>query len=648
MGNYKVINYTREAMEEDIYSAKLADSVHLALVNGEEITTLNHNSGFLFAKADWQKDKTMIAKSLKNPWLFKLADGRFGVVAVRINTDGTDDESSKGCILYYESEDLLSYTTDRLVKISDSYVNDVKCEYDASKSVYVITWTDNMGKCFAGEIGSLSEASEYVEAVGVSGTFDINAQAAVSAVKECDVVDSFVEELAFAYKEVNLNAKEEKKSAADNSPEPEELEPNIVIMPIIEGAKYRNMIEISDELAKRLICKVTVPINTSIDVPETITVSSREELDALRYDAHYSDGTTSVKRVDWFAEDIDFSKSGEYELEGRVHQDHYEFPIAFNRADPCIGKWNGKYYFIATNDADWNHTLYIREGDSIPSLVTAQESLILDSDTYDHIGNLLWAPEFHIIKNRLYIFHAATPAEFGDEQSHVTALKPGGNPSKKSDWEMPRKVLKKDGTPLFTTGITLDMTVIPVNGRYFVSWSQREFVPKDLGAWLYIAEIDADEPWKLISDPVVLSAPEFGWANNHTFVDEGPYALIKDGKIFLTFSSALVDATYVVGLLTADIDADLLDINSWTKTNYPLLTSRSVEGQYGTGHNAYIQDEDGIYWNTYHGRPGVTAPRSSGIRRVHFDIDGYPMLDLTEDKDLAPELAWVKTKLIVK
>lgn len=67
--------------------------------------------------------------------------------------------------------------------------------------------------------------------------------------------------------------------------------------------------------------------------------------------------------------------------------------------------------------------------------------------------------------------------------------------------------------------------------------------------WLYIAKLDENEPWKLKSEPVLLSKPEFGWANNHTFVDEGPFALIRGDKLFVTFSSAAVDTSYVVGLL---------------------------------------------------------------------------------------------------
>ncbi len=130
---------------------------------------------------------------------------------------------------------------------------------------------------------------------------------------------------------------------------------------------------------------------------------------------------------------------------------------------------------------------------------------------------------------------------------------------KASDWEMPVRVVKKDGSYLYgEQGITLDMTEFEVNGRVYAAWSQRQFHPVDQGAWLYIAQLDPEEPWKLISDPVLLSMPEYGWANNHTFVDEGPFALITDKKIFLTFSSAAVDSTYVVGLLSADPDADVI------------------------------------------------------------------------------------------
>ena len=81
--------------------------------------------------------------------------------------------------------------------------------------------------------------------------------------------------------------------------------------------------------------------------------------------------------------------------------------------------------------------------------------------------------------------------------------------------------------------------------------------------------------------------------------------------------------------------------------SYHILSARSVDGEYGTGHNAYVIDEDGIVWNTYHARPGADGPRSTGIRRVHFDVDGCPMLDVTEDRDMTDELRKVEVDIIL-
>lgn len=418
----------------------------------------------------------------------------------------------------------------------------------------------------------------------------------------------------------------------------------------IEGAVPQNIIQISDAVYDRLCKKLGERVNTEIRLPENAVVHSKEELTALKATAVYSDGTTAIKKIDWDYSSIDFAKPGVQTVRGRIHQEHFDFPIAHHRADPDMCKWNGKYYFIATNDADDNHTLYIREADSIQGLVNAPETLLLDSTTYEGIGGLLWAPEFHEINGRLYIFHACTPGEFFWEESHIMCLKEGGNPMNRNDWSRPKRVCRQDGSNICEEGkeITLDMTCFSWEGEYYVIWSQRQFLPKDLGAWLYIAKLNPAEPWKLASDPVVLSKPDYGWANNHTFVDEGPFALLRGDRLFITFSSAAVDTSYVVGLLQIKKGQNLLDRSSWKKTGYPLLTSRSMEGEFGTGHNAYVIDDDGEIWNTYHARPGTDAPRSSGVRRVHFDIDGEPVLDLIEEKDLLQSLKNVELKITVQ
>ena len=316
----------------------------------------------------------------------------------------------------------------------------------------------------------------------------------------------------------------------------------------------------------------------------------------------------------------------EVEADGPI----FDNPIAINRADPDMCIYNDKYYYIATNDADDNHTLYVREADRIEDIPTAEEHLILDSDMYEDIKGLLWAPEFHEVNGKLYIFHAATRGEFFAEESRLMELKEGGDPKNASDWSKPRRIVKMDGSELAEEGkeITLDMTCFEWEGDYYVIWSQRQFLPKDLGAWLYIAKLNPNKPWMLASEPVVLSKPDYGWGNNHTFVEEGPFALIRGDVLYVTFSAAAVDESYVISYLKINRGENLLNPKLWYKNNYPILTARSVTGEYGTGHNAYVIDPLGRVWNTYHARFGATAPRSSAIRQVFFDVDGAPVLDV--------------------
>lgn len=588
----KLLAYTRTPKESRIYSAKLGFSLHLALDSGDGYKALNNNYGVLFARASENEDGSINAKSLDKPFVFRKHTGGFGVVAVSLRAEMEEnfpDEERCGCIIGFSTPDLVHYTEDALIRLSDSYIEDVTCETVCGG--YILRYRDADGwHALKGE--SLNTLDESLPA-------------------EAPVYETVCPEG-------------------------------------IEGVIPRNVIELTEDEADYLTKKLTAAKNIAVDVPANITVKSRDELHALRVTARYSDGTTAKKRIDWYDGDIDFSVPGTYTVKGRVHQDRYEFPLTWHRADPCVGRWNGKYYFIATNDRDGNNSLSIRESDTLKGLFTAQETKILDTTMYPHMKGLLWAPEFHVIKDRLYIFHAATRDGFHNEQSHVMALKEGGNPMLPEDWEVSRRVVKADGSELFTLGITLDMTEFEIDGHYYVIWSQRRYNPFDFGAWLMLAEIDPDEPWRLITEPVAISKPDYGWANNHTFVDEGPYPLFTDKKLIVTYSAAATDETYVVAMLSAEYGSDLHDPKSWTKINYPLMSSATVHGEFGTGHNAYVTDDEGDVWNIYHGRPGVRMPRSSGVRRVHFDIDGDPVLGMTEEKDLDPALAAVSVRVTVE
>ena len=162
---------------------------------------------------------------------------------------------------------------------------------------------------------------------------------------------------------------------------------------------------------------------------------------------------------------------------------------------------------------------------------------------------------------------------------------------------------------------------------------------------LYIARVDETEPWRLTSDPVLLTRPLYGWENvSHTINNEGPYAFTANGRIYLTYSGGAANGyTYVLGLLTAEDGADLLDKSAWHKRGTPVLSFYSVEGEYGPGHNSFFADSEGNLMIAYHAETSPDSTlRCDGIRRVHFDINGEPVFDMSAERDLAPGLARVE------
>ena len=316
-------------------------------------------------------------------------------------------------------------------------------------------------------------------------------------------------------------------------------------------------------------------------------------------------------------------------LEKTVTGARYSFPLAKGFGDPVIFPWEGRWYFISTSDNTGDIGIYVREADTVPGLFTenVEQHLILPFDPARELIQTFWAPEFHVIGDDLYILFAVSGKQWGP-QCHLMKLNKGGSIIDPDSWSDPIKVLKKDGSPLSAGAISLDMTYIKAGKGSYVAWSYREHIgdPLDTGSMLYIASIDVKEPWKLTSDPVLLSRPLYGWENiEGTINNEGPYAFIKDGKMYLTYSGGAANGyTYAVGLFTADYDTDLLDLNSWKKSITPILTFYNVD-EFGPGHNSFFKDENGNLMIAYHAEMTIHEHlRCDMIRKVSFKEDGTP------------------------
>ncbi|MBO7355202.1 MAG: family 43 glycosylhydrolase [Lachnospiraceae bacterium] len=397
-------------------------------------------------------------------------------------------------------------------------------------------------------------------------------------------------------------------------------------------------IEVSDDVVSAALTYWSKITCIGVTVPTDITVTSVDDIDKVNALISYSDGSSREKKVTWDTSSV--TAPGEYELTGHITQQKFRFPLADGYGDPVIFRWDDKWYYISTNDNLDDVGFYVREADTVHGLFEEgiEAHCILDFDPSRNLEKTFWAPEFHVIGGELYILFAVSGHQWGP-QCHLMKFRKGGHITDPASWEDPIRVVRADGTPLTSDGITLDMTYIRNNKGSYVIWSYRKNImnPLDTGSMLYVASIDEKEPWRLTGEPVLLTRPLYGWENvSGTINNEGPYGFVKDGTVYVTYSGGSANAyTYVLGLLTADADADLTELSSWKKSLTPVLTFRSVEGEYGPGHNSFYTNEEGEMMIAYHGETDIKSRlRCDGIRRVHFRADGSPYFQMAASDDV--------------
>ena len=120
--------------------------------------------------------------------------------------------------------------------------------------------------------------------------------------------------------------------------------------------------------------------------------------------------------------------------------------------------------------------------------------------------------------------------------------------------------------------------------------------------------------------------------------------LIRNGRVFMTFSASATDARYCMGLLTANANADLMDPTSWVKSPDPVFTTSEVTHVYGPGHNSFTVDEDGRDMLVYHGRdyrdiagdPLFDPNRHTRAQHLYFNRDGTPNFGIPVGNGLLP------------
>jgi GH43 family beta-xylosidase len=305
-----------------------------------------------------------------------------------------------------------------------------------------------------------------------------------------------------------------------------------------------------------------------------------------------------------------------------IEVDHFDNPLAFQRADPFVAKASdGTYYFIAT--VPEYDRIEIRSSKTINGIKEAEPVVVWRKHETGPMGNHIWAPELHRIDGKWYIYFAAGTAE-EKWKLRMYALSNTSEDPTKGDWiEEGQVVSKRDD-------FSLDATTFEHDGQRFMIWTDRAS-DKVVNTGLYIAEMAT--PTVLDEKQVVISQPEYTWEIQGHRVNEGPAVLIRNGKVFVTFSASATDANYCIGLLWADENSDLLDPGSWNKLPEPVFFTNELLKRFGPGHNSFTVAEDGktdvmIYhardYKEINGEPLYDPNRHTRARILRWSEDGMP------------------------
>ncbi len=258
-------------------------------------------------------------------------------------------------------------------------------------------------------------------------------------------------------------------------------------------------------------------------------------------------------------------------------------PLVRQRADPHVTLHTDGYYYFTATVPEYDR-IELRRARSLNDLSKAEAKVIWRKHAKGAMGDHIWAPELHFIDGKWFIYFTAGTAEDKWAIRLYVLESASANPL---DGAWTERGQLKTAWESFT----LDATTFSHAGKRYLVWTQRR-AEKDLPATnIYIAQMDT--PTSISSAPAQLSTPEHKWEKVKFLVNEAPAVLVKNGKIFITYSASATDASYSMGLLTADAGANLLDPASWRKSAEPVFVSSAANSQYGPGHNAFTTTPDG-------------------------------------------------------
>jgi GH43 family beta-xylosidase len=262
----------------------------------------------------------------------------------------------------------------------------------------------------------------------------------------------------------------------------------------------------------------------------------------------------------------------------------FDNPLLRHRADPhAFVHTDGQYYFTATA-AEWDR-IEIRRTRDLNALDSAQTKIIWRRHESGPMSRHIWAPEIHHIDGKWYVYFTASRVDAKWEVRPYVLMNASKDPFEGEWQELGRLETGWDS-------FSLDGTTFTHRGRRYFVWTQRGRTPEEgKGTNIYIAEMNT--PYSITGRVTLLTRPEYEWEKRKYEVNEAPAVLIRNGRVFMTYSASAIDANYCLGLLTASSNSDLLDPASWKKSARPVFRSSEANSIFGPGHNSFTTTLDG-------------------------------------------------------
>lgn len=298
-------------------------------------------------------------------------------------------------------------------------------------------------------------------------------------------------------------------------------------------------------------------------------------------------------------------------------------------ADPWAIRHNGWYFYTQTTIK--NVTLWKTR--DLSELRTAKRVVVWKPEAGTVCSKNIWAPELHRLDGRWYIYFAADDGHNRNHRLYVL-VSDADDPTSKN-WQFAGELKTPDSR------WAIDATILRYNRRLHLLWSGWEGAENGQQN-IYIARMK--DPLNVEGERVLISKPEHPWELHGTIrnpkqddkpfvaVNEGPAALVRDGRVLVTYSaSGSWTKYYCVGMLWAEAGTDLLNPGSWRKSKTPVFTAvdAGAQGTVAAGHNSFFRCPDYREdWILYHAndRLGLGwGNRSPRAQRFEWNAAGFPV-----------------------